>query len=86
MDEEQFKILNENTSDIKTENVDNNEDSDAEIREEYGLDDYDGEGMFMVLNILGFSTERISSRDIYHKWRYVAISGWNFENIFFSFM
>lgn len=49
MDEEQLKILNENTSDIKTENVDNNEDSDAEIREEYGLDDYDGEGMFMVL-------------------------------------
>lgn len=49
MDEEQLKILNENTSHIKTENVDNNEDSDAEIREEYGLDDYDGEGMFMVL-------------------------------------
>ena len=58
MDEEQFKILNENTSDIKTENVDNNEDSDAEIREEYGLDDYDGEGMFMVLSIIRFFSRK----------------------------
>ena len=49
MDEEQLKILNENTSNIKTENVDNNADSDAEIREEYGLGDYDGEGVFIVL-------------------------------------